>query len=839
VPDLEPNSQYTYCLIMTKPASVSVRGNEVAFQTATALLRVTGESFSSAGSGGIVVHGQLNPGQGPIETYDFEYGPTTEYGSSTSVEDIHGVDESVGVSAQLSGLAADTEYHFRLVATGADGETTQGKDIVFRTRPTGLLSLPDGRVYEMVSPPSEHNANVFVPEMFTAGSQLPGSEGVQSRLPFQASTDGDAVVYGGESSEGGNGLDAEGAGEEYLATRAPEGGWLQANIQPPGVVAARYQAFSDDLSTGILEWAENGSGETHGPLFLRNDSNGSYGALSPRGETVYAGASSNGGELFMDPSGLYDFAQGHVSRVDVLPNGEAEADATFGSPALRNPEANPPDLGHVISTDGSKVFWSAVTSGGLYVRENPSSPESPRDVQGECTVSGDACTVQVDAKAPAAAGGSGGGRFWTASSDGSMVLFTDESKLTVDSTAALGAPDLYEYQVNPETGKPGTLVDLTVHAGEPAGVQGVLGASEDGSYVYFVADGALAEGAQPQSCEAEPVPGEPTGGCNLYVEHEGTISFIALLSSQDGMRVMPAAGDANSGGEFGDWQPGLGHRTAGVTPDGESLVFSSNMSLTGYDNHAVYGGKLTRVDEVFVYRVGGGLSCVSCDPGREAPSEYGGGAAGFLPVSWSDTYLPRWISEDGGRVFFDSPEPLAVQDSNGKQDVYEWERNGTGSCKAQSGCVYLLSRGASQDASWLLGASANGSDVFIVTRAQLVAAGQGETFAVYDARVGGVQPPAQAGCPVGGCQVAPGLPPVFSTPPSSTFEGVGNFPPATPVSGSTKAKPKAKVLTRAQKFAGALKACRRKQRRARHSCEAQARRRYAKSKAKKRAKGRS
>jgi hypothetical protein len=131
--------------------------------------------------------------------------------------------------------------------------------------------------------------------------------------------------------------------------------------------------------------------------------------------------------------------------------------------------------------------------------------------------------------------------------------------------------------------------------------------------------------------------------------------------------------------------------------------------------------------------------------------------------------------------------------------------------------------------------------VFIITRVQLVAEGQGEGYAVYDARVGGVQLPAQAGCPVSGCQVAPGLPPVFATPPSSTFEGVGNFPPPAPAAGvKTKPKAKAKALTRAQKLTRALKACRRERRAARRACEVQGRRRYAKvSNAKKHAKGRS
>jgi hypothetical protein len=827
VPGLEPHAHYTYCLIATKESSVPVRGAEVSFQTTVALLRVTGESFSDAGSNGAVLHGQINPGSGPIESYFFEYGPTAAYGFSTAPESLGGTEEAIRVSAQVSGLAPEAEYHFRLVARGGGDEVTRGRDVVFRTRPAGLLGLPDGRVYEMVSPAGEHDAGVFVPEVFTPGVQLSGSEGVQSRLPFQASVDGDAVVYAGESSEGGSGVDSEGGGDEYLATRSAEGGWSQANIEPPGVLAARYQAFSSDLSTGILEWAENGSGEAHGPLFLRDDSKGSYSALSSAGSTLYAGASSNGSDLFMNASGLYDAVQGHVSVVNVLPDGAVEPAATFGAPALRDPEGNPPDFSGVVSADGSRVFWSGLVSGGLYVRENPGQPQSPIE-HGECTVSGDACTVQLDVKAPGASGSSGGGRFWAASSDGSKVLFTDESRLTTNSTAAHGAPDLYEYQVNNEAGKPGTLTDLTVHAGEPAGVQGVLGVSGGGSYVYFVANGVLAAGASSQSCEAEPLSGEPTGGCNLYVLHEGVVSFIAALSSQDGTRVMPAAGDTNGSGEFGDWQPGVGHRTAEVTPDGRSLVFMSNRSLTGYDNDAVNDGRLTPVDEVYVYHDEDGLSCVSCDPGKEAPSTYADGAGGFLPVSWSATYLPQWVSEDGSRVFFDSSEPLAVQDTNGKQDVYEWEQDGTGSCQEQAGCVYLLSRGASPYASWLLGASTSGDDVFMITRAQLLPEEQGETYAVYDARVDGAQPPAQAGCPTTGCQIPPGLPPIFATPPSSTFEGVGNFPPPTPSAAKAKAKPKvkAKVLTRAQKLMKKLRECKRKRVSARRSCEAQAHKRY-------------
>ena len=115
----------------------------------------------------------------------------------------------------------------------------------------------------------------------------------------------------------------------------------------------------------------------------------------------------------------------------------------------------------------------------LYVREN------------------DTTTVQADAAEAGAPGPSGGGRFWTASSDGSKVFFTDENRLTSNSTAAPGAPDLYEFDT--ETRR---LTDLSEdrNAGAHADVQGVVGASEDGSYVYFVAGGALVSGAKPYKC---------------------------------------------------------------------------------------------------------------------------------------------------------------------------------------------------------------------------------------------------------------------------------------------------------------------------------------------------
>jgi hypothetical protein len=93
---------------------------------------------------------------------------------------------------------------------------------------------------------------------------------------------------------------------------------------------------------------------------------------------------------------------------------------------------------------------------------------------------------------------------------------------------------------------------------------------------------------------------------------------------------------------------------------------------------------------------------------------------------------------------------------------------------------------------------------------------------VYDARVEGgfpALPVETAQCEGEGCHGAPSVPPVFGTPASATFNGPGNVVPEPVV--------KVKPLTRAQKLAKALKACRTKRNKhKRLACEKQARKRY-------------
>ena len=74
------------------------------------------------------------------------------------------------------------------------------------------------------------------------------------------------------------------------------------------------------------------------------------------------------------------------------------------------------------------------------------------------------------------------------------------------------------------------LHDLTVDDVDSAGagVLGLVTASEDGTYVYFVAEGELTSEKNAEGEEA--VTGQP----NLYLTHAGVVTFIATLASSVG-----------------------------------------------------------------------------------------------------------------------------------------------------------------------------------------------------------------------------------------------------------------------------------------------------------------
>jgi hypothetical protein len=263
------------------------------------------------------------------------------------------------------------------------------------------------------------------------------------------------------------------------------------------------------------------------------------------------------------------------------------------------------------------------------------------------------------------------------------------------------------------------------------------------------------------------------------------------------------------------------------------LLFRSQQKLTSYENQ----GRA----ELYRYESASGrLACMSCDPT---------GAPPVVPATLRSIKTPtegveasivtRNLSADGSKVFFESQDPLVAADTNGTQDVYEWEQEGTDTCTATSetfsgssgGCLYLISGGRSPDRSFFADASPSGNDVFFYTHQALVGQDQDDLLDIYDARVnGGIEeqnPPVASACAEESCRGPSASAPLFGMPASATFSGLGNVAPSSASPAKRAEGPsKGRALTSRQNLARALAACRKKTRRSRIACERQARKRY-------------
>jgi hypothetical protein len=653
--------------------------------------------------------------------------------------------------------------------------------------PTGL---PDCRAYEQVSPVDKNLADAM--GAGTAVQSSPSGNGVTfgSLLPFP-------------------GVPGAANFLTYLAARGG-GEWLIQGLLPesdPGTYTM-VGGLTEDLAYTLV--AAKGPlllapGATPGQknFYLRDDATGSYRLLAAGpGELYFDGASSDDSHILFEDAGaelipgvhdateapyLYEWDNGQLSLVGVLPDGSAPAGGAVAGPG--GPALAPEGRGRMpggatshfytqdtISEDGSRVFFSDVETGQIYVREY------------------DAVTVQVSASqrgVPDPVGTKPA--YWRAATpDGRYVFFTSEEKLTDDSTASSGRPDLYRFDVESEA-----LEDLTTGASTGAGVLGTLGVSDDGSYAYFVARAVLASGAT-----------EASGQANLYEWHEGVTTFITGLA-------VNATG--YEGSDEADWRdylvegesdgPADNGKSSRVTPGGKTVLFFQGGSLDLYS--ASSGGPTTLASASYLVHT-----------------------EGEIAIAGRNAFLPRNLSEDGDRVFFETVV-------NSQMNVYEWEREGEGTCERSSesfseptgGCYYLISTGQSSSGSEFGEASANGDNVFFFTRQSLVGQEPDENANLYDARVdGGIaaqNPPAPpAPCTGEACLGAPGSPPVLGAPSTdATFSGSGNL---TPTLTPPVLTPATKSLTRAQKLAKALKACKKKPRKKRAACESQARKKYGK-----------
>jgi DNA-binding beta-propeller fold protein YncE len=127
---LQPNRTYHYRLVAYTPAGELVGGDQT-FTTNPAPPSL-GELSVVTGSESATLHAEINPNNNAA-TFRFEYGTTSSYGSTTADGSVASAYGNTDAASEVSGLAAGTVYHFRVVAeNGVDG-AVMSSDRTFRT----------------------------------------------------------------------------------------------------------------------------------------------------------------------------------------------------------------------------------------------------------------------------------------------------------------------------------------------------------------------------------------------------------------------------------------------------------------------------------------------------------------------------------------------------------------------------------------------------------------------------------------------------------------------------------------------------------------------------------
>jgi hypothetical protein len=777
----------------------------------------------------------------------------------------------IPVTVHLTGLGADSTYHYRFVVEDQNGATeTPDHSFIFITPPQpagcgneGLrevnasMTLPDCRAYELVTPPEKNGALIGV--LFT------------NNIPPAIADDGSRMIalsiqcFAQPTSCVGTRL-AE--GEPFQFTRTA-GGWQTKPLALSAETFSTSSAWRFNPNTGEVlfsaptspreedDWyvrQEDGSLADLGALWegpltlhnLRGLEEGKTVATADFSHVLFESQepfwSFDGGKA--SAQGLYEYpgSGGTGPQLVGVTGGEGSHDliGACGSGIVAR------ETQEALSADGRTAYFEVKhCSGGTGV--NASNPVPVQEVfvriDGE---SSDARTVAISepgqigqanptcTSTQCVANTSNPKQFRDAffeqgAADGSRAYFTSTQQLTNEATQDPNASDsavgdhcnstvgvngcnLYLYEDPQQDPLSGThLIDVS--AGDTTGlgpeVQGMLATSGDGSHAYFIARGVLTEAANAEGQHAT------EGADNLYayerdvVHPQGQLSYIATLSGSDEP----------------EW---LAQKRANVSPDGRYLVFESHRGLTS-DARSEGPAQIYRYDAQT-----GHLTRISFgERGFNDNGNSGSEGADASIASIGKTDLQRisplrtdpTMSDDGSRVFFQSPVALTpgalAEVPAGKvglaQNIYEWEAPSVGSCPTSEahGCVSLISDGKDTtetpsippNAVELLGSDRTGENVFFTTNDRLTPEDTDTQRDYYDARIDGGFP-------------APAQP---ATPcEADSCRGAPTLPPVfgplatltfqgpgNPPAPTNKppVKPPNKPLTTQQKLTKALKAC--------------------------------
>jgi hypothetical protein len=765
---IEPNTAYVIKLVAENAGGEESAQTPLQSGKAGPIVQ-TIPAFAIEGGTKALLGGTVNP-RNDATTYWVEYGLTTSYGQKYPLAPASAGSggKAEYETEEVTGLTPSSVYHFRLVAENSSGPSN-GFDMNFETAPAGPS-------------PSESCPNAAL-----------RAENNSEELP-------ECRAYEQVSPVDKNGFDA-GDDIGYPEVGATLLGSRGQSVAAAGGSAITFEsrgAFADTRSASLLSaylarrsasgWASHSLlppqlPGAHVPAALSTarwySPDLSKAVLRIDGGPALAPGAIAGKANFY----LADTATDAYTTLSAEPADFVEASADFKTVFFNSPEVLAPGgiegVRNLYESHNGEVKLASIlpggapSPGGSFVGPHSVSEDGSRVLFFEdngLDLRENGQTVQIGEGVIANCSGT----CFKATPDLSQVFYVSAEKLTPD--AVNGQDQIYRYDTDSKT-----LTLITpplVSAG--FGVEGMAGISRDGSYVYFRAVGQYN-------------PGEGSTDANLYVWHDGVISLIAI---DPGFLVSTLEAP---------------HLTYRVSPDGKHLSFNSVSQLTNYDNtdSTLDENGQPRADrEVYTYdAVQHRLTCVSCNPSGERPTGSPGARSGSSyfpePPDFQGLNLQPGVGDDG-HIFFNSRDALVPNDVNGKADVYEWK----------DGRVHLISGGTGGGDSFYASSSVSGNDAFLVTRQQLAASDNDQNVDVYDARVGGGFPgaPQASACEgVEGCHGPASAAPSFANPASGSLSGAAQLNPS------------------ARRLQAARKACKKKPKKARAKCTANAKKHFTKA----------
>jgi phosphodiesterase/alkaline phosphatase D-like protein len=190
---LTANTTYHFRILATNAGGPS-KGADETFTTLPNAPMVVTKAASAITLSTATLNATVNPNGGNVTECKFEYGTTTGYGSSASCAALPGSGISpVAVSAAITGLTANTTYHFRISATNAGG-TNKGSDGEFKTTPlaptaeTGVASSVTQTTATLNAKVNPHGTEVTECELEYGTTASYGSEAACSPPPGSGSS---------------------------------------------------------------------------------------------------------------------------------------------------------------------------------------------------------------------------------------------------------------------------------------------------------------------------------------------------------------------------------------------------------------------------------------------------------------------------------------------------------------------------------------------------------------------------------------------------------------------------------------------------------------------------